>query len=301
MSLDTPKIHKYAARIPTAEYTLAWAKCRELGISMNAGLIAALRHWCDSVEGNAPIPVHQKLSEVIRADLEAMEGRLLEALKPPVCTVKCEIEPTEGYSAGRLRDLLDTQRLRAMRLHDGGFVRDSLLSQGEAPAIIDTERVLPTDDPRVKQIVQHIKKSPGVSLSRGVTEVPAREGASFVQPENHLTVPGSLEWDKPAPEQRLWPESPRVNSLAPHPLQGQVWVITGDFDAMTTSRAREILQQAGAVVATTVNKKTSAVLYARKGEKEVLSAAQTLMLPIWDELQFLHMAKFIGADVRIPE
>lgn len=135
----------------------------------------------------------------------------------------------------------------------------------------------------------------------GTRMVSTREGASFVQPKQHLTVPGSLEWDKPAPQQRLWPDNPPVNGLAPEPLKGQVWVVTGDFDTMTTSRVREILQEAGALVATTVNKKTSAVLAGYTPESEKLDAAEAQMLPIWGELQFLHMAKFIGADVRIPE
>lgn len=136
----------------------------------------------------------------------------------------------------------------------------------------------------------------GEILEKGekVIMVSTREGASFVPPS-------SLDWDNPAPQHRLWPDNPPVNSLAPEPLKGQVWVVTGDFDTMTTSRAREILQQTGAIVATTVNKKSSAVLAGYSPESEKLDAAEAQMLPVWGELQFLHMAKFIGADVRIPE
>ena len=117
----------------------------------------------------------------------------------------------------------------------------------------------------------------------------------------HLTVPGSLEWDKPAPQQRLWPDNPPVNGLAPEPLPRQVRDTTRDIPPLTPSRVREIHPQAGAIVATTVNKKTSAVLAGIAGESEKLDTAEARMLPIWTELQFLHMAKFIGADVRIPE
>jgi len=142
-----------------------------------------------------------------------------------------------------------------------------------------------------------------------VKAAPAGEGAGLGHvPEHWKTAPpghgqsdtGILDWDSPAPHNRLFPDDPPVKGSAPEPLRGQVWVVTGDFDTMTTSRVREILQQAGAIVAATVNKKTSAVLAGSAGEGEKLDAAEGYSIPIWNELQFLHMARFIGADVRIP-
>lgn len=191
---------------------------------------------------------------------------------------KDELAATEA----RLTAVLDPQGLR--NVHSLKLELDS--TEAQAP-LHELQRVIDEQTTFTNRI--------------GTRIVSTREGASFVQPQQHLTVPGALEWDNPAPQHRLWPDNPPVNGLAPEPLKGQVWVVTGDFGTMTTSRVREILQQAGAIVATTVNKKTSAVLAGTSGESEKLDTAEAQMLPVWGELQFLHMAKFIGADVRIPE
>lgn len=135
----------------------------------------------------------------------------------------------------------------------------------------------------------------------GVKAASTREGASFVLPEALLTVPGSLEWDGPTPpEQRLWPEQPPVNKLAPRALDGQGWKITGSLDAITSSRAREILADAGALVTNTFYKKTAAVLAGADPDPRVLDAAEAYGVPVWTEAQFLQMAYFIGADVKVP-
>lgn len=248
MTHEIGKIHKYAARIPNPEYTRAQEKCRRLDISMNQGLIHALRHWCDSVPDNAPIPVHQKLSDVIQGMLQEMEARLIAAISgSPEYVVSMDV--------------------------------------AFAPSA--------ASEPAYQQ--EPLAQPVGTRMAL------TREGASFVLPEQHLTVPGALEWDPPAGAPRLWPDNPPVDGLSPVPLRGQVWVITGGLDSMTRDRAREILMAAGATVAGAVNKRTSAVLSGHGYNGEKLDNAEVHGTPIWTELQFLHMAHFIGADVRIPE
>lgn len=264
-------LSKYLARIPKALFLKGRSHCDRKGISLNTLITIALRDYLDA--GDIDVPTQPKLSQVFRDELAGLEARLLEALKPPVYTIVNSIEPGESYSEGRLRQLLETQRL-----HKGGFISDSVLGQGEVPAILERGEAHPSVLSRQQALRQ--------------TEKADRLALGIEQP---------LNWDQPAPQQRLWPDNPAVNGLAPEPLKGQVWVVTGDFDTMTTSRVREVLQQAGAIVATTVNKKTSAVLAGYSPESEKLDAAEAQMLPVWGELQFLHMAKFIGADVRIPE
>lgn len=256
-------LSKYLARIPKALFLKARSHCDRKGISLNTLITIALRDYLDA--GDIDVPSQPKLSQVFKDEIAGLEARLLQALKPPVCSIECKVGPDAN-----------TQAYMKAAAHLLGVPYEKYVDDLKRPLMDELIPVIST----------------GTTLSMGTRSV---------QPQQHLTVPGALEWDKPAPQQRLWPENPPVNGLAPEPLRGQVWVVTGDFDNMTTSRAREILQQAGAIVATTVNKKTSAVLAGISGESEKLDTAESRMLPIWTELQFLHMAKFIGADVRIPE
>lgn len=306
---DIAKVHHYSARIPDSDYARARAKCDKLGISMNTGLIHALRHWCKTTDSAVPIPVHAKLSDVIGGMLQEMEARIIEALKPKemMYTLSYDPELADGM-----------ENVPYPPLAHRGFRGPT---EAEMAELIQLREHL-------KSIKDGAERDQGMATAIGTRAASTREGASFVMPNTtteeqyerqvekakrlglgygtgkptqFTTVPERLNWDTPAPQHRLWPENPPVNSLAPRPLDGQVWVVTGDFDTMTTSRVREILSEAGAAVASQVSKKTSAVLAGYSGEKEVLSAGEFRMLPIWGELQFLHMAKFIGADVRIPE
>ena len=254
-------LSKYLARIPKALFLKARSHCDRKGISLNTLITIALRDYLDA--GDIDVPTQPKLSQVFKDELAALEARLMAVLDPQGLRKVHSVEVTIDSSHPGWPGLE-----RFMYAAPSGC---SAHAGGEGAILEPDEKVIGS---------------------------PAVEDGLLTK--THLTVPGSLEWDSPVPQQQLWPDNPPVNGLAPEPLKGQVWVVTGDFYTMTTSRAREILQQAGAVVSTTVNKKTSAVLAGNSGESEKLDTAEARMLPIWTELQFLHMAKFIGADVRIP-
>lgn len=261
---DIP-LSKYLARLPKALFLKARSHCDRKGVSLNTLITLALRDYLDA--GDIDVPSQPKLSQVFKDELAAMETRLLAAIKPSV-VVSMEGVQDVDLTREELSQMADIAR------GNGG------LYEGLAEQMHDVQEVV------------HEHKAWASSI--GTRRRPTRDAVDFVPPSN-------LDWDSPSPHNRLFPDNPPVMGAAPEPLRGQVWVVTGDFDSMTTSRVREILQQAGAIVATTVNKKTSAVLAGIAGEGEKLDAAEGRLIPIWTELQFLHMARFIGADVRIPE
>lgn len=100
---------------------------------------------------------------------------------------------------------------------------------------------------------------------------------------------------------RAWPEMPPILPRAAFPLPDQIWVMLGEFEHVTLSRAREILNSAGALAATKMTRKANAVLAGKKVDPVAIDAAESYGIPIWTETQFLQMAKFIGADVRVPQ
>lgn len=124
----------------------------------------------------------------------------------------------------------------------------------------------------------------------------------------HLTVPGSLEWDGP-PTGRLGDSQPEVQSLPltavvdtlhPQPLRGQSWVITGGLTSMSRDTARDHLMALGAVVAGAVGRKTDALIVGDGAPPGKIDAADVYGVPTWNERQFLHLLKGCGRDVEIP-
>ena len=69
-------------------------------------------------------------------------------------------------------------------------------------------------------------------------------------------------------------------------LTGQTWVISGALDSMTRDEAGERLRQLGAKVAGSVSKKTTC-LVAGPGAGSKLAKAQTLDIPVIDEVELL--------------
>ena len=69
-------------------------------------------------------------------------------------------------------------------------------------------------------------------------------------------------------------------------LTGQTWVISGALDSMTRDEAGERLRQLGAKVAGSVSKKTTC-LVAGPGAGSKLAKAQTLDVPVIDEVELL--------------
>lgn len=320
---DIP-LSKYLARLPKALFLKARSHCDRKGVSLNTLITLALRDYLDA--GDIDVPSQPKLSQVFKDELAATEARLLAALDPMglrhVHSLKLELDGTEAQAMlHELQQAIDEQNVWTSSIGTRRRpTRDAV--DFVPPSNLDWDSPSPhnhlfPDSPPVKGATDAGLTRVDLGTPENLRDVAKSLGLTYEQlgadlarnPEHWKTAPaghgphdiGVLDWDSPTPHNHLFPDSPPVKGAAPEPLRGQVWVVTGDFDTMTTSRVREILQQAGAIVATTVNKKTSAVLAGIAGEGEKLDAAEGRLIPIWTELQFLHMARFIGADVRIPE
>ena len=88
-----------------------------------------------------------------------------------------------------------------------------------------------------------------------------------------------------------WPESDgAVDSMAPQPLAGKTFVLTGTLPNMGRDEAKELLEAAGAKVAGSVSKKTDYVVAgAEAGSK--LEKAQALGVAVLDEAGMLELLK----------
>ena len=91
-----------------------------------------------------------------------------------------------------------------------------------------------------------------------------------------------------------WPEqsAPVTDEL---PLSGQTWVVTGTLERMSRDEAEDQLRALGARAASSVSKKTTAVV-AGPGAGSKLRKAEELDLPVYDEAAFLAMLEDKGAS-----
>ncbi len=86
-----------------------------------------------------------------------------------------------------------------------------------------------------------------------------------------------LTWTEGAPQGRL-----------DLPLAGQTYVITGTLPSLSREQAQDMLEQAGAKVAGSVSKKTTAVV-AGEAAGSKLEKAQSLGIPVLDEAALLQL------------
>ena len=96
--------------------------------------------------------------------------------------------------------------------------------------------------------------------------------------------PDQLHWVQDLIEQGIAWES--ATAAVSDALAGQTWVISGALDSMTRDEAGERLRQLGAKVAGSVSKKTTC-LVAGPGAGSKLAKAQTLEVPVIDEVELL--------------
>jgi len=70
---------------------------------------------------------------------------------------------------------------------------------------------------------------------------------------------------------------------------GMTFVLTGELNRFTRDEAREIIENLGGKVTSSVSRKTTVVIVGQNpGSK--LQRAQELNIPIWTEEEFLHQA-----------
>ncbi|MGO1329145.1 MAG: BRCT domain-containing protein, partial [Idiomarina loihiensis] len=79
-----------------------------------------------------------------------------------------------------------------------------------------------------------------------------------------------------------WPEGDEASSVQSDRLSGNTYVITGTLSTMTRDEAKSALEALGAKVASSVSKKTTA-LVAGENAGSKLTKAQSLGLDILDE------------------
>ncbi|MCA1767146.1 MAG: NAD-dependent DNA ligase LigA, partial [Idiomarina sp.] len=97
----------------------------------------------------------------------------------------------------------------------------------------------------------------------------------FQEPHNQQVVTELREFIS-------WPEGEEANSAQSDRLSGNTYVITGTLSTMTRDDAKAALEALGAKVASSVSKKTTA-LVAGENAGSKLTKAQSLGLNILDE------------------
>jgi DNA ligase (NAD+) len=86
-----------------------------------------------------------------------------------------------------------------------------------------------------------------------------------------------------------WPDLPR-NAMAALPLAGKTYVLTGTLPTLGREQAKDMLEQAGAKVAGSVSKKTTAVIAGTEAGSK-LDKAQELGVPVLDEQGLLDLLR----------
>ena len=80
------------------------------------------------------------------------------------------------------------------------------------------------------------------------------------------------------------------------PLAGKTYVLTGTLNQMTRDDAKQYLQNLGAKVSGSVSKKSDAVIAGEKAGSK-LSKAESLGVPVLDEMAFIDLLKDHGIEV----
>jgi DNA ligase (NAD+) len=86
-----------------------------------------------------------------------------------------------------------------------------------------------------------------------------------------------------------WPDLPS-NAMAALPLAGKTYVLTGTLPTLSREQAKDMLEQAGAKVAGSVSKKTTAVIAGTEAGSK-LDKAQELGVPVLDEQGLLDLLR----------
>ena len=98
-----------------------------------------------------------------------------------------------------------------------------------------------------------------------------------------------------------WPEE-LDKASQPKPLQGQTYVITGTLSRLSRDEARDLLEGLGAKVASSVSKKTTALI-AGESAGSKLEKAQSLGVTVMDEAAFESWLQSVnaGLSLALPE
>jgi DNA ligase (NAD+) len=86
-----------------------------------------------------------------------------------------------------------------------------------------------------------------------------------------------------------WPDLPST-AMAPLPLAGKTYVLTGTLPTLSREQAKELLEHAGAKVAGSVSLKTTAVIAGSEAGSK-LDKAKALGVPLLDEQGLLDLLK----------
>jgi DNA ligase (NAD+) len=148
--------------------------------------------------------------------------------------------------------------------------------------------------------IRHVGEKAAATLARALRTLPSLMDAPVEAlqtiPEIGPVVAASVRTFFDRPENRALVnrlaaagvnmESQAPLAAAPGPLAGQTWVITGTLDSMSREDARAALEGLGAKVASSVSKKTTALIAGHDAGSK-LEKAQSLGVETLDEAAFL--------------
>ena len=88
----------------------------------------------------------------------------------------------------------------------------------------------------------------------------------------------------------------RIEQASEQPCEGQTWVLTGKLEVFARPKAKELLVELGAKVASSVSSNTDIVV-AGPNAGSKLAKAEELGKPVWDEPKFIEFLRQQGVDV----